>query len=212
MTRLIIVRHGQSMANLNGTFAGQIDVPLSPLGHRQAEELKQYLTQQYKIDVVYSSALSRAFDTVAPTAAALGLPVIKDTGLKEIDGGEWEGLTNVEIAQKFPADFALWRDDIGLARCTGGESVRELQERSIAAIDRIAAENDGRTVLVGTHAGFLRAMICYWRGIPLEEMKNTTWVPNASVTEVEYDGGKYKLLKEGEISFLHGDVTRLTNI
>lgn len=212
MTKLIIVRHGQSMANLNGTFAGQIDVPLSPLGHRQAEELKEYLISRYKIDVIYSSTLSRACDTVAPTAAALGLPVIKDAGLKEIDGGKWEGLTNVEVAQKFPADFALWRDNIGLSRCTGGESIRELQERSIAAINRIAEENDGRTVLIGTHAGFLRAMICYWRGIPLEEMKNTAWVPNASVTEAEYADGKYKLLREGEISFLHGDVTRLTNI
>ncbi len=212
MTKLIIVRHGQSMANLNGTFAGQVDVPLSPLGHRQAEELKEYLTRRFKIDVIYSSALSRACDTVAPTAAALGLPVIRDAGLKEIDGGKWEGLTNVEIAQKFPADFALWRDNIGLSRCTGGESIRELQQRSIATTKRIAEENDGRTVLIGTHAGFLRAMICYWRGIPLEEMKSTTWVPNASVTEVDYEDGKFRLLQEGEISFLHGDVTRLTNI
>lgn len=212
MTKLIIVRHGQSMANLNGTFAGQVDVPLSPLGRRQAEELKEYLTAQYKIDVVYSSALSRACDTVAPTAAALGLPVIKDAGLKEIDGGKWEGLPHEEIAQKFPADFALWRDNIGLSHCTGGESMRELQERSIAATKRIAEESDGRTVLIGTHAGFLRAMICYWRGIPLGEMKNTTWVPNASVTEALYEDGKYKLIREGEVSFLHGDVTRLTNI
>lgn len=212
MTKLIIVRHGQSMANLNGTFAGQVDVPLSPLGHRQVEELKEYLTRRFKIDVIYSSALSRACDTVAPTATALGLPVIRDVGLKEIDGGKWEGLTNVEIAQKFPADFALWRDNIGLSRCTGGESIRELQQRSIATTKRIAEENDGRTVLIGTHAGFLRAMICYWRGIPLEEMKNTTWVPNASVTEVDYEDGKFRLLQEGEISFLHGDVTRLTNI
>ena len=212
MTKLIIVRHGQSMANLNGTFAGQVDVPLSPMGRRQAEELKDYLLSHYKIDVIYSSALSRACDTVAPTAAALGLPVIKDEGLKEIDGGEWEGLTHEEIAKKFPADFALWRDNIGLSHCTGGESMRGLQERSITATNRIVEENKGRTVLIGTHAGFLRAMICYWRGIPLEDMKNTTWVPNASVTEVEYDGGKYKLLREGEISFLHGDVTRLTDI
>ena len=212
MTKLIIVRHGQSMANLNGTFAGQVDVPLSPLGHRQAEELKEYLTKEYKIDMVYSSALSRACDTVSPTAAALGLSVIRDEGLKEINGGKWEGLTHEEIARKFPEDFAVWRENIGLSRCTGGESMRELQERSIAATARIAAENDGRTVLIGTHAGFLRAMICYWRGIPLGEMKNTAWVPNASVTEVEYDGGRYKLIKEGEISFLHGDVTRLTNI
>lgn len=212
MTKLIIVRHGQSMANLNGTFAGQADVPLSPLGHRQAEELKDYLICQYKIDVIYSSTLSRACDTVAPTAAALGLPVIMDAHLKEIDGGEWEGLTHEEIAGKFPADFALWRENIGLSRCTGGESMRQVQERGIAAINRIAKENDGRTVLIGTHAGFLRAVICYWRGIPLTEMKNTAWVPNASVTDVEYDGGKYNLLQEGVSSFLHGDVTRLANI
>lgn len=210
MTRMIFVRHGQSEANIGGVFAGQTDVPLSALGRRQAEELKEFLVRTYPIDEICSSDLSRAYHTVLPTAEALGLPVRKDQLLREIDGGAWEGMPVEEIARAYPADYTLWRENIGLARCTGGESVRSLQRRAVAETERIAAEYAGKTVLIGTHAGFLRAMQCFWQGLPLEEMKNIPWVPNASVTEVEYAAGKHTVVRLGEIGFLHGDVTTLS--
>ena len=174
--------------------------------------MKEYLLSKYKIDAIYSSDLSRAYETALPIAMALGLSIQKDSALREIDGGKWEGLSQEEIAVRYPQDHAVWRNDIGLSRCTGGESMQEVQCRGIAEAARIAKRHPGQTVLLATHAGFLRAMQCYWQKLPLSEMKDIQWVPNASVTEVQYDDGAYELVRLGEASFLKGDVTRLTNI
>ena len=211
-TTLLFIRHGQSMANVSGVFAGQLDVSLSELGRKQAEELKEYLLSKYKIDAIYSSDLSRAYETALPIAMALGLSIQKDSALREIDGGKWEGLSQEEIAARYQQDHAVWRNDIGLSRCTGGESMQEVQRRGIAEAARIAKRHPGQTVLLAIHAGFLRAMQCYWQKLPLSEMKDIQWVPNASVTEVQYDDGAYELVRLGEASFLKGDVTRITNI
>ena len=210
MTKMIFVRHGQSEANLGGIFAGQADVPLTALGRRQAQELKGYILRTYAVDAVCASDLQRAADTVRPVAEALRLPLCLEEALREIDGGAWDGMPVEEIARVYPSDYALWRADIGRARCTGGESMAELQARAVAAAERIAARYAGKTVLVGTHAGFLRAMQCYWQGIPLGGMQGVGWLPNASVTEVEYGCGAPKIVRLGEVGFLAGDVTRLS--
>lgn len=209
MTQLLFVRHGESKSNEGGFFTGQTDVPLSDLGREQAAALKEYILHNYRIEKIYSSDLQRAYSTVLPIAQALHLPVQKEKMLREIYGGEWEEKTVQYIQEHFPHDYAMWHDDIGLSRCTGGESMLKLQHRAIKIVNKIAAENDGKTVLIGTHAGFLRAMLCYWKGLPPEKMREIPWVPNASVTQVEYSEGKYQVLFAGESSFLQGMITKL---
>ncbi len=204
MTRLIFVRHGQSEANEKGFFAGHTDVSLTPLGFKQAEGLKGFILKNYKIDGVYSSDLLRAGQTIKPTAEALNLPIINDESLREINGGEWEKLAIDEIAKRYPDDYYIWHNDIGLSRCTGGEAVEELQKRAIGAVSRIADKNIGKTLLICTHGCFLRAMQCYWQGATLEQMKDLEWVPNASVTEVIYDNGEVRIVRTGEATFLSG--------
>ena len=119
MTTLYFVRHGESRANVEKIFTGQTDVPLSDRGLRQAEELKERLLA-LKPDAFFSSDLLRAVQTVTPAAKALGLAVRPEKGLREIDGGLWEGKHIDEIARAYPKDYACWMEDIGLARCTGG--------------------------------------------------------------------------------------------
>lgn len=209
--RLLLVRHGQSLSNVGGVFTGQTDVPLSALGEKQAAALCGYLLRTYTIDAVYASDLQRAVATVQSTADALGLPVRRERALREIDGGAWEGEPVSFIAQHYAADYALWREDIGLARCTGGESMRALQARAAAAVGGIAARSLGKTVLIATHAAFLRALLCYWQNVPLEGMKDVPWVPNASVTEVLWRKKEAPVVRPAEYSFLHGQVTRLAS-
>ena len=210
MVRFLFVRHGQSMSNVNRTFTGQADVPLSELGKKQAEDLRGFLLGHYAIDTIWSSDLLRARQTIEPVASALGLPVHTDRLLREIFGGEWEEKTVHEIAFRYPEDYAMWQNDIGLARCTGGESLAEVQQRGILAVRRIAEENDGKTVLVATHAAFLRAMQCYWKGLPLRAMKDIPWVPNASTTEAEYDGGSVRIVRLAQDGYLQGEITRIS--
>ncbi len=209
MVRLLFVRHGQSMSNVGRTFTGQADVPLSPLGKKQAEDLAAYLLAHERIDAVCSSDLRRARETVAPVAAALGLDVRCDARLREIFGGAWEEKTVEEIMRLYPEDYAVWRDNIGLARCTGGESFAEVQRRGLDVVGQIVREHPGETVLVGTHAAFLRAMQCVWMHLPLTRMKEISFVPNASTTEVVWEKGDYRFVGVRQ-DYLAGEVTRIS--
>ena len=202
MTTLLIVRHGYSCANKENRFSGQMDVPLNEVGRRQAEELGRYLTGHFAVDAVYASDLSRAYDTVKPIADALHLPVHTDAALREVDVGEWQGMLFEDVARRYPENFALYKRKPGLARFDGGESFAELLERAASAIGRIARENEGKTVVIGTHGGVIRTLRALWTGLSLERMEELPHVPNASLTVAEYESGTVTLREVGYCDFL----------
>ena len=118
VTRLIVVRHGESMANKQCIFAGHTDVDLTKLGKKQAELVCGFLCScKYKIDKIYSSDLSRAYNTVFPAAEKLGLEIIKDENLREIYAGKWEGATFESLKENFPESYNTWMTNIQNARC-----------------------------------------------------------------------------------------------
>lgn len=197
MVTFIIVRHGYSKGNKEKRFSGQMDVPLDEIGLSQAEAVAQYITENFKIDKIYSSDLSRAVDTVKPIAQKLGIPVNKVKELREVDVGEWQGLLIETIKEQYAESFEIYRQNPGLARFDGGESYKELMDRSLVAFDKIAKENDGKTILVGTHGGVIRTLRAGWNNIPLENIKEIPHVPNASITVAQYDKGKINWLKIG---------------
>lgn len=202
MTRFIIVRHGESEGNAKNEFHGQYNSDLTEKGHRQAACTAEAL-DKFRIDAIYASDIRRAFSTAKHTADRRHMTVIPDAGFREIMAGEWEQMRFEEIAAHYPETYRTWREDIAHCRCPGGESVEELSERVKAAFERVAAENDGKTVLVATHATPIRAMRCVWRGLPPDEMQNAKWVPNASITVVDYDNnGGYEVVLYGESEHL----------
>lgn len=211
MTRFLFIRHGESDGNRFRLFTGQGDLPLTELGHRQAEAAADYIAKTYGkgIDAVYASDLARAWDTGKAAADRLGLPIIPEKGLREIDSGDWEGVRFEELPDRFGEDFALWMTDIGRSRCTGGESVAELAQRVHDAVVRIAEENPGKTVLIATHATPIRTLQCRFAGVGLEGMQQIPWVPNASLTEAVYDSGKWTAVHIGETCYLEGMRTNL---
>lgn len=138
MTRLLLVRHGESTANLNNVFAGHYDPQLTELGHRQAECTGRFVLGNYKVSGIYSSDLHRAFDTAQHFADIAGLAVIPEPRLREIYAGEWEEMSFSEVEQTYAEDWNRWRVDPANAVCTGGESVRQLADRVFAAVQEIA--------------------------------------------------------------------------
>ena len=190
MTRFIFVRHGQSIANLEKIFAGNYDVDLSSLGHKQAQFTADFVSKNYQVDAIYSSDLKRAYETAEYIANLLGLEIQKEPGMREINAGKWEGCSFEELAIKYVDDYEIWLTDIGNARCTEGESVAELAKRVYVTIKQIADKNPNRTVLITTHGTPIRALQLHSTGSPLSNMKEIPWVSNASVTEMVYDNGK----------------------
>ena len=135
MTRLIITRHGQSIANAQFRFAGHSDFDLSDVGHAQAELAAEYISKKFKIDYIYSSDLLRAYNTARPIAEKLNMDIIATQRFREIRAGLWEGLTFAEIAEKFPMEYGVWKDNFSMAKCPEGESAEEVYKRINKRID-----------------------------------------------------------------------------
>ena len=197
MTKFILVRHGQSKANEGGYLVGNMEAPLSSLGEKQAKAVSEYILKTYTVDVVYSSPLSRACDTVKGVADALDLPIITENELREFNFGKWEGLTLEEIKNNFDNGYGKWAKDPGTVVPPDGESMAELQTRVVNKLKEIGKKEDGKTVLIGSHSSVIRAFQCYIQGLPISKMKNTPWVVNGSVAEVNFDGEDFYIYKYG---------------
>ena len=189
MTRFIVVRHGRSTANSKGVFSCMQDVPLAPIGIKQAQYVARHLAEHEHIDAIYTSGMLRTVQTAQPTAERFGLPLHTDTVLREIFAGLWEGLPYPELHQRFHEDWMNWLFDFSNARCTGGESVRELYRRVEQAIHRLASENEGRTVLLTTHCTPLRVIIGLAMGLSPEQIDRAPTPTNATVNIFNYENG-----------------------
>lgn len=189
MTRLYLIRHGESMGNASKVFTGQIDMPLTDLGREQARRTAVFLSD-VKFDAAYGSDLVRAYET-GEIVCGGKLHVTADKNLREINAGLWEGVRYEDVAQRYPQEYSVWRTDIGRARPVDGESVAELFDRVNAELDRIAAKEAGKTVLIATHATPIRCIVCRITGFGAENLQNIAWVANSSVTVIDYENGKY---------------------
>jgi broad specificity phosphatase PhoE len=156
VTELLLVRHGETDWNADGRLQGQTDRPLNDFGRRQAQRLGEQL-QGERLVAIYSSDLARARETAEIVGERLGLPVVLDSGLREKDWGNWEGLTAVE------------RDRVEFV----GESTEAHQERTLDALRRISERHpdDGR-VLVVTHGGSMRRAQTAALGLALPVVEN----------------------------------------
>ena len=200
-TNIYLIRHGQSVGNLNRAFLGHTDLPLTELGHAQAERAAKYLSTLAP-DAIYASDLSRARQTVTPAAKTHGLEVIPTKSLREIFAGDWENQLFDDLFVYWPEERLLWKNDIGRACPPNGESVAALYDRACAAFDEIAAREAGRTVLVGTHATPVRAMTSRLLGTGVLGMAEVSWAPNASITTVVYEDGVPRLEAPADASHL----------
>ena len=188
-TKIIIIRHGESLGNLHQIMLGHTDIDLAPRGYQQAEAAAEYLKNE-PIDVIYSSDLVRARHTAEPHAKLRDLDVITSKNLRECYVGEWENVPLDEIVEKWPdLFFEGWRKSFGTFRIPGGESVQEAASRFEAEVKRIAMENVGKTVLIAAHAAVIRG---FWGKItktPPELLATTYLYPtNASCSFVWFNG------------------------
>ena len=203
-TRFIMIRHGFSVANNEHRFAGNSDIPLTDLGRAQAEQCAEALKNE-RIDSIYASDLSRAFDTAVPVARALGLEITATKSLREIFAGEWEGKTFDQIDREYHDEFAVWKQDIGRARCTGGESPQELSARVLSALAEIAEKHEGKTVCIATHATPIRAVCTAAAGLDACDMAKIPWTANASISLFEYEDGVFTAIYTSKTDHL-GDL------
>ena len=101
MVKIIFVRHGYSQYNKTKQYTGQLDVPLEPEGYEQARDSSRFILENYDVDAIYSSDLSRAVETVKPIAEAIGLEITTTRDLREINLGKWQNHFIADVPKLF---------------------------------------------------------------------------------------------------------------
>jgi broad specificity phosphatase PhoE len=133
------------------------------------------------------------------------MEITKRSDLREINVGVWQNVLFKEVQEKYPETFKKYISNPGVWTFEGGECYADVQKRALHALEEIAAENEGKTVVIGTHGGLIRALRAAWEGIPLSEFKKVPNISNCSVTVVEYSNGSVKLLSIGNTEHLTGN-------
>lgn len=210
VTKIYLARHGQSKANELDLFLGHGDMDLTQKGFDQAQLLANHLST-ISVDVIYSSDLLRAYHTAQATAKLKNLPVIKEKGLREIDCGEWDFMKFDDLRVKFKDSFDVWVNNVAEARCDGGESVEEVQNRMVETIRKIADSNSGKTILIFSHATSIRCFAGYCTGKGKHGVSEIPWANNCSLTEVDYVNGNFELINYGKDDYLGSISTALPN-
>ncbi len=187
-TTVILVRHGQTAYNLQNRYQGFLDIPLNENGLEQAKLLAESL-KDFPIDVFISSPLNRAYVTTETVAKMHGMEIAyTDDRLKEINFGDFAGLTSEEGMEKFPKEAKLWLESPSLLTFPNGENLRDIQYRGRAALEDAVAKYPGKTIFIGAHSRLNTTIICSMLGIDLEHF----WqVPqsNTCVNVLKYKDG-----------------------
>ena len=181
-------RHGQTIWNVERRFQGQTDIPLDETGEAQADYAARRLAT-LRPDAIVSSDLIRAQGTAAPLARLTGLAVTLDKDLRERFGGDWEGLNDEEIAERYPAERATWNPP-------NGESTVAVADRVRAALERTAASlAAGQLAVVVSHGAALRLGMERLLGLPEEAFGALGPLSNCSWSVLSQRHDRWRLLE-----------------
>lgn len=195
MSRLVLVRHGETIWHAENRYAGRTDIELTLRGMKQARDLAKWVAAA-GISAVWSSPLSRAHLTARPAAEAAHVPLQIDDRLIEVDFGVGEGLTGQEMYQRFPEARAAFLKDPVLNPLPGSEDPVQAARRGAQALRNIASPvADEARILVVAHNTLLRLVLCELLRIPLSLYRETfPSLANGALTEIRIYGGSTSLL------------------
>lgn len=206
ITRIALIRHGETAWNAERRLQGHLDIDLNDEGRRQARALAAALAHERgEFDILVSSDLARAAQTAKALGEVLQLPLYIDGRLRERCYGGFEGLLYSEIAERYPREFAAWQGrDVDGTLPPGqnrGETFRQFHDRVIPAILGWAADNPGKSLALVAHGGVLECAYRAALGLSLETPRDFK-VLNASVNRFTVQDGKLELVSWGEVGHL----------
>jgi probable phosphoglycerate mutase len=204
VTRIIVIRHGETEWNVARRIQGQGDSGLTAEGIEQAVALARRLAQE-SFDVLISSDLGRAMQTARRIAEWNPHEVVPDARFRERNFGAGEGLTYDEIDQRFPSAFSRVSEVDPDYAIPGGESRRQFHERVAKAFESVVREHAGKTVVVVAHGGVLATFYRYIHDIGLEA-PHAIPIANASYNALTHEGGVFAVEAWADTGHLTGAV------
>jgi len=202
-TRLLLIRHGESYANLLGLAGGPLgDGGLTDLGRAQAAALARRLAATKELSrasAFYTSTLPRAIETGAIVFPAINpdLVAVADESLSELGVGEADGLSWAEISQRYLAPN--WDVDPSLKNVPGGESLLEFFTRCVGAMERIVARHPRELVVLVVHGGLIEQAMKLYQGLS-GGVRLQPRIENCSMTEIEFASNHRRLLRYNDLS------------
>ncbi|MFJ7911084.1 bifunctional RNase H/acid phosphatase [Kitasatospora sp. NPDC096204] len=186
-TTFVLLRHGETPLTPEKRFSGSggSDPELSDKGRWQAERAAEALAARGSVQAVVASPMRRTRQTAETVAARLGLEVRYEDGLREVDFGDWEGLTFAEVRERYPDDLTAWLGSAKAKPTGSGESFTTLTHRAGVARDKILARYAGRTVLVVSHVSPIKTLVRLALGAPPDSMYRME-LSAASICAVQY--------------------------
>ena len=172
MTRIILVRHGQTEWNTSERFRGHADVPLDSVGLAQADATGKYVARLCNPAAVYAAPLSRTLKTAEPVARLFNLPVEIEPGLIDVDCGQWQGLTPVEVRQRWPGEFEQWLNLPEMFGFPGGESLEEARLRAIRTVKALANRHPSQDIVLVSHTALNRLILLSALGLGCDRFWN----------------------------------------
>jgi len=183
--RIFLVRHGRTVMNAQVRFRGRRDVPLDEVGRGEAVEAADALAGE-GIAAVYTSPLQRAREVGEAIADRCGVDrVVNDSGLINVDYGEWEGLTKQECTVRDPELFRRYAEDPELAHCPGGERLADAADRVVEALVEIGGRHPGASVAAVTHGAMVRLAVLRVEGESIGDWQFKLPTGSATVFAVE---------------------------
>jgi broad specificity phosphatase PhoE len=182
--RLFLLRHAQTVWNQERRYQGWTDSALTDAGRRQAEAAAKALAVEPLV-AVYASTLTRARDTAAAIAAPHGLPVLEDPDFREMAFGAWEGLTLEAARAKDPEGYRVWAETPDRFTAPGGESLAEVRVRVLAALGKLRAAQEGKSVCLVAHGLSARVIILEALDLPLSRVWSIH-LASTGISELEF--------------------------
>lgn len=200
VTRIVAIRHGETAWNVDTRIQGHLDIPLNATGRWQAQRAAESLLDE-GISAIYTSDLLRARQTAEALGAALSLPVVGDTRLRERSFGVFQGHTFAEIEQRWPTEARCWTQRDPDFVPEGGESLREVYTRCVGVAQALADAHAGETIALIAHGG---VMDCLYRAATqLDLQAKRSWpLGNASINRLLRTEGGLTLIGWGDTRHL----------
>lgn len=206
MTKVYIVRHGETEWNVAGKMQGCKDSNLTPLGVEQAKWLGERLRDKH-IDRIYSSPLYRARHTAELIKGERDIEILDEHDLRELELGEWEGLRKCDVEKMDKHNMLnFWENTEDFNPPNGAESFYELVDRAYNVIMKLVRENKDKTILIVSHTITIKSFMAELQGHGVKGVWNPPFLKQTSLTEIDFNDEEFNIIMNADTSHYKEEV------